>query len=179
MLLPSVRRLSTKAGWSVAERGAERDHLRRLAVDPVGDAVDRLVALGERLLVDDLAAELLEAEREGLADVLEVDEQLVGDDVGQAFTLRFQQLGGKIVDQESFTQGDKTIDSVANRINGKPAKMIAFCTSFGTDQPAFVDLIGNNTPIMNSWAGDGTYWWSKNPKITNYYFVTYGFFDHQ
>ena len=33
--------------------------------------------------------------------------------------------------------------------------------------------MGNKTPIMNGWAGDGTYWWSKNPKITNFYFVTY------
>jgi branched-chain amino acid transport system substrate-binding protein len=93
-----------------------------------------------------------------------------------AFTDRFKQLGGTIVDSESFTQGDKTIGSVANRINGKPANMIAFCTSFGTDQPAFVDdlrTLGNKTPIMNSWAADGNYWWSKNPKITNYYFVTY------
>jgi branched-chain amino acid transport system substrate-binding protein len=94
----------------------------------------------------------------------------------QAFTLRFQQLGGKIVDQESFTQGDKTINNVATRVNGMPAKAIAFCTSFATDQPAFVDslrTLGNNTPIINSWAGDGAYWWSKNPKVTNYYFVTY------
>jgi branched-chain amino acid transport system substrate-binding protein len=93
-----------------------------------------------------------------------------------AFTDRFKQLGGTIVDSESFTQGDKTIGNVANRINGKKADMIAFCTSFGTDQPAFVDdlrTLGNNTPIMNSWAADGSYWWSKNPKITNYYFVTY------
>jgi branched-chain amino acid transport system substrate-binding protein len=93
-----------------------------------------------------------------------------------AFTDRFKQLGGTIVDSESFTQGDKTIGNVANRINGKKAAMIAFCTSFGTDQPAFVDdlrTLGNNTPIMNSWAADGNYWWSKNPKITNYYFVTY------
>jgi branched-chain amino acid transport system substrate-binding protein len=92
------------------------------------------------------------------------------------FTDRFQQLGGKIVDQESFTQGDKTINNVATRINGKPASIIAFCTSFGTDQPAFVDslrTLGNKTPIINSWSGDGAYWWSKNPKITNYYFVTY------
>ncbi len=54
--------------------------------------------------------------------------------------------------------------------------MIAFCTSFGTDQPAFVSslrTLGNKTPIMNSWAGDGNYWWSKNPKMTNFYFVTY------
>ena len=93
-----------------------------------------------------------------------------------AFTDRFQQLGGKIVDSESFTQGDKTIGNVATRINGKPAKMIAFCTSFAGDQPAFVDALrseGNKTPIMNSWSGDGSYWWSKNPKVTNYYFVTY------
>ena len=54
--------------------------------------------------------------------------------------------------------------------------MIAFCTSFAGDQPAFVDslrTLGNKTPIMNSWASDGAYWWSKNPKVTNFYFVTY------
>jgi branched-chain amino acid transport system substrate-binding protein len=93
-----------------------------------------------------------------------------------AFTKRFQQLGGKIVDQESFTQGDKTINNVATRVNGKPANMIAFCTAFAADQPAFVDslrTLGNKTPIMNSWSGDGNYWWSKNPMVTNYYFVTY------
>ena len=96
--------------------------------------------------------------------------------VCQAFTLRFQQLGGKIVDQESFTQGDKTIGNVATRINGKTASVIAFCTSFGTDAPAFVDglrTLGNKTPIINGWASDGAYWWSKNPKITNFYFLTY------
>ncbi len=93
-----------------------------------------------------------------------------------AFTNRFKQLGGSIVDSESFTQGDKTINNVATRINGKPANMIAFCSSFGTDAPAFVDslrTLGNKTPIMNGWASDGAYWWSKNPKITNFYFVTY------
>jgi branched-chain amino acid transport system substrate-binding protein len=92
------------------------------------------------------------------------------------FTDRFQQLGGKIVDQESFTQGDKTIGSVANRVNGKAASVIAFCTSFGTDQPAFVDglrTLGNKTPIIDGWASDGNYWWSKSPKITNFYFLTY------
>src|SRR6202035_4692661 len=87
------------------------------------------------------------------------------ENVCTGFTDRFQQLGGKIVDQESFTQGDKTINNVATRINGKPAGVIAFCTSFATDQPAFVDgvrTLGNKTPIINNWAGDGNYWWSKN-----------------
>jgi branched-chain amino acid transport system substrate-binding protein len=96
--------------------------------------------------------------------------------VCQAFTLRFKQLGGTIVDSESFTQGDKTIGNVATRINGKKASVVAFCTSFGTDQPAFVDglrTLGNNTPIIDGWASDGAYWWSKSPKVTNFYFLTY------
>ena len=32
--------------------------------------------------------------------------------------------------------------------------------------------LGNETPILNSWAGDGTYWVPKDG-ITNYYAVTY------
>ena len=33
--------------------------------------------------------------------------------------------------------------------------------------------LGNDTPILNSWAGDGTYWLPKDPKVTHYFFVTY------
>ena len=33
--------------------------------------------------------------------------------------------------------------------------------------------LGNNTAILNSWAGDGVYWLPKSPQVTNYYFVTY------
>ena len=97
-------------------------------------------------------------------------------DVCKAFTVRFTELGGKIVAQEAFTQGDKTINNVVSRVNNEKSSMITFCTSFAGDQPAFVAglrSLGNKTPIMNSWAGDGNYWWSTNPKVTNYYFVTY------
>ncbi len=97
-------------------------------------------------------------------------------DVCKAYTVRFQQLGGKIVGQESFTQGDKTINNVVSRVNNTKAANIAFCTSFGGDQPAFVAglrSLGNKTPIINSWAGDGNYWWTKKPPVTNYYYVTY------
>ena len=96
--------------------------------------------------------------------------------VCQAFSARFKQLGGTIVDSESFKQGDQTINNVATRINGKKADVIAFCTSFAGDQPAFVSALrtlNNNTPIINGWASDGAYWWSKNPKVTNFYYVTY------
>ena len=33
--------------------------------------------------------------------------------------------------------------------------------------------LGNNTPILNSWAGDGNYWYTADPKVTNYYYVTF------
>ncbi len=97
-------------------------------------------------------------------------------DVCKGFTNRFTQLGGKIVSQEGFKQGDKTIGNVVTRVNGEKPKVIMFCTSFGGDQPAFVSglrSLGNQTPIMNGWASDGAYWWTKNPKVTNFYFVTY------
>ena len=61
-------------------------------------------------------------------------------------------------------------------MNGEKPSVIAFCTSFAGDQPAFVAglrSLGNKTPIMNSWAGDGAYWWTKNPKVSNFYFLTY------
>ena len=33
--------------------------------------------------------------------------------------------------------------------------------------------LGVNTPMLNSWAGDGNYWLPANPRVTNYFFVTY------
>lgn len=97
-------------------------------------------------------------------------------DVCQAFSVRFQELGGKIVAQESFTQGDKTINNVVSRVDNEKSDTIAFCTSFGGDQPAFVSglrSLGNETPIINGWASDGSYWWPPSPKVTNFYYLTY------
>ena len=97
-------------------------------------------------------------------------------DVCKAFTVRFTELGGKIVSQEAFTQGDKTINNVVSRVNNEKSDAIAFCTSFGGDQPAFVSglrSLNNNTPIINGWASDGNYWWPTNPKVTNFFYLTY------
>ena len=49
--------------------------------------------------------------------------------------------------------------------------MIVTSTAFG-ELPALVSglrSLGNDTPILNSWAGDGTYWVPKDPQVTNYY----------
>jgi len=97
----------------------------------------------------------------------------------QAFTNRFTELGGKIVAQDSFTQGDHTIGSVASKVNGQKAAAVAFCTypSPAGDLPAFVsDLrsLGNQTPIVGPWSLDGAFWLPKNPKISNnIWFVDY------
>lgn len=93
----------------------------------------------------------------------------------QAFTNRFSELGGKIVDAESFTSGDKTIQNVVSRINSHKADVIVTSDGFA-DWPtevAGIRSLGNKTPIMNSWAGDGTFWYPKNPPVTNYWYVTY------
>ncbi len=95
--------------------------------------------------------------------------------VVEAFTVRYKELGGTIVLAESFTNGDKTIQNVISRVNQTQADIIATSTTFG-DWPAFVAglrSLGNKTAIINSWAGDGTFWYPKDPPVTNYYYVTY------
>jgi branched-chain amino acid transport system substrate-binding protein len=95
--------------------------------------------------------------------------------VVQAFNKRFTQLGGKIVDRESYATGQNNVQSAVTRLNQHKADVIVTSTSFG-ELPALVSglrSLGNKTPIINSWAGDGTYWVTKNPQVTNYYFVTY------
>lgn len=97
----------------------------------------------------------------------------------QAFTKRFTELGGKIVAQDSFTQGDHTVGSVASKVNGQKAQAVALCTysSPAGDLPAFVsDLrsLGNQTPIVGPWSIDGSFWLPKDPKISNnIWYVTY------
>ena len=97
----------------------------------------------------------------------------------QAFTKRFTQLGGKVVGQFSFTQGDHTVASAASKVNGQKADTVALCTypSPAGDLPAFVsDLrsLGNQTPIVGPWSIDGSFWLPKDPKISNnIWYVTY------
>jgi branched-chain amino acid transport system substrate-binding protein len=53
--------------------------------------------------------------------------------------------------------------------------VIVTATTFG-DWPALVSGLRSlrvNTPLMNSWAGDGTNWYPKNPKVTKYWYVTF------
>jgi branched-chain amino acid transport system substrate-binding protein len=98
--------------------------------------------------------------------------------VVQAFEARFKQLGGRIVARETYQSlGGNNVQNVVSRLNPVRANVIVTSTAgaFGALSTLVSGLrsLGNNTPILNSWAGDGTYWLPNNPKVTNYWFVTF------
>jgi branched-chain amino acid transport system substrate-binding protein len=98
--------------------------------------------------------------------------------VVQAFEVRFKQLGGKIVIKETYQSGGGTnVQNAVSRLNSVKADVYVTSTAgaFGALSTFVSGLrsLGNNTPILNSWAGDGTYWLPANPKVTNYWYVTF------
>ncbi len=109
------------------------------------------------------------------ADVV-TDKQIVySQNVCQAFTKKFTELGGTVRAQESWTQGDGTIGNVVSRVNGEKAATIALCTTTSPDLPTFVSGIrgvGNNTPIIGAWELDGAYWLPKSPTVSNNIWLT-------
>jgi branched-chain amino acid transport system substrate-binding protein len=100
--------------------------------------------------------------------------------VVQAFEARWRQLGGNIVTEETYQSAGGSPASwqnVVTRLNAEEADVIVTATAaaFGAQVPILNGLrtLGNNTPFLNSWAGDGNYWYTPNPRITNYYYVTF------
>ncbi len=98
--------------------------------------------------------------------------------VTAAFQARWKQLGGKVVDNETYQSlGSTNVQNAVSRLNGVSADVVVTSTAgaFGALSTLVSGLrsLGNNTPILNSWAGDGTYWLPKDPKVTNYWFVTF------
>jgi branched-chain amino acid transport system substrate-binding protein len=98
--------------------------------------------------------------------------------VVQAFKARFTQLGGKIVDQETYhSLGGNDVNNAVSRLNNVKADVVVTSTAgaFGALSTLISGMrsAGNDTPVLNSWAGDGAYWLPKSPPVTNYYFVTY------
>jgi branched-chain amino acid transport system substrate-binding protein len=93
--------------------------------------------------------------------------------VVDAFKARFEEEGGEIVVEESWTNGDGTIGNVASSLADANVDVIATSTAFA-DLPALAEgvrSLGSETPIICSWSCDGTYW--NPPGLTNFYLVTY------
>ena len=100
--------------------------------------------------------------------------------VVQAFKARFTQLGGDIAAEETYQSlggSPASWQNVVTRLNREDADVMVTSTAaaFGAQVPILNGLrtLGNNTPFLNSWAGDGSYWYTQEPKVTNYYYVTF------
>jgi branched-chain amino acid transport system substrate-binding protein len=101
-------------------------------------------------------------------------------DVVAAFKARYTQLGGKIATEETYQSlggNPASWQNTVTRLNSEKADVIVTSTAaaFGAQVPILNGLrtLGNNTPFLNSWAGDGNYWYSKDPMVSNYYYVTF------
>ena len=100
--------------------------------------------------------------------------------VVQAFEARWRQLGGTIATEETYQSlggNQASWSNVVSRLNNEDADVIVTSTAaaFGAQVPIINGLrtLGNSTPILNSWAGDGNYWYTQEPKVSNYYYVTF------
>ena len=94
-------------------------------------------------------------------------------DVVKAFAARYTELGGEITVEESWTQGDGTIQNVVSALDKANVDVIATSTAFD-DMPAMVGglrTLGNETPIICGWSCDGNYWLPEG--TNNFYLVTY------
>ncbi len=94
-------------------------------------------------------------------------------DVVKAFAARYTELGGEITTEESWTNGDGTIQNVVSALDKANVDVIATSTAFD-DMPAMVGglrTLGNETPIICGWSCDGNYWLPKG--TNNFYLVTY------
>ena len=96
-------------------------------------------------------------------------------DVVDAFEVRYTENGGTIVSTEEFVGFDGTIGSVVTAVANTDKDVIAISTAFA-DLPAFVfglRSLGDNTPIVCSWACDGTFWYQEGEELSNFYYNTF------
>ena len=114
------------------------------------------------------------------ADLAKDNTIIYFDAVVNAFKARFKQLGGKIKFETTYQDptvhpGSVNYHAAATALIAHPAKVIVTATAgaYGALGPMMDDLrtANDHTPVLNSWAGDGTYWTDQN--ATNYWFVTY------
>lgn len=95
--------------------------------------------------------------------------------VCRAFTERYEELGGEIVLEESFTQGDGTVEQVVGSVAGEDADTVALC-SFPPDLPSYLAQLratGVDAPLLAPWSGDGNFWIEAAPDLSDYYYVTF------
>ena len=87
--------------------------------------------------------------------------------VVKAFKARWTQLGGKIVAEETYqslTSTNITNAVTAERKGGRRDRHLdgGRVRCAGAQMISGLRTLWNNTPMINSWAGDGKYWVPKD-----------------
>ena len=109
------------------------------------------------------------------ADLAKDNTIIYFDAVVNAFKARFKQLGGKIKFETTYQdptiqKGSNNFHAAAAAIEQHPAKVIVTATAGAWQAlgPFITDLrtANNHTPVLNSWAGDGTYWTVRTSRTT-------------
>ncbi len=94
--------------------------------------------------------------------------------VCQAFTARFEELGGEVIAEEGFASFDGSVNNLATAVSqAGEADVIALCT-FPPDISIAVGGIrdaGIDTPIFSPWSGDGNFWIPEG--LSDFTFSTY------
>lgn len=96
-------------------------------------------------------------------------------DVVDAFDVRYTENGGTVAATEEFVGFDGTISNVVTAVANADKDVIAISTAFD-DLPAFVfglRSLGDDTPIICSWACDGTFWYQEGEPLDNFYYNTF------
>ena len=96
----------------------------------------------------------------------------------ESFKARWEGLGGTIVGEDQFSQGDESISTQITRIKslGEPPDVIRLCTYF-PGIGSYVNQIrtaGIESPIAMASEADGTYWHEGVPNLSSIYYAAKG-----
>jgi len=147
----------------------------RMGPNGLGDAGSIAFSFGNQ--AQDEGAVLAEfATDQGWENAVVVKDNLLVyfQDVVDAFDVRFTENGGTVVATEEFSSFDGTIGNVVTAVASMDKDVIAISTAFD-DLPAFVfglRSLGDETPIVCSWACDGTFWYQEGVPLNNFYYNT-------
>ncbi len=88
--------------------------------------------------------------------------------VCSAFETRWRELGGEIVDKDTFLQADTTIAAQVTRLRNAAEPDFVLLGSYPAGSPALKELrAGYDGPVMLTAAFSGTFWLAATPRLSN------------
>ena len=91
------------------------------------------------------------------------------------FAKRFKELGGSVVQNYNYKQGDSVTETVSKIASGAKPDVVANCgyNPGGATVAKQLRAGGVAAPIISGFGMDGDFWTSQIPGLSDYYVVTY------